>query len=55
MAALLNNIGSIVQAGVQWMSYVVQAIGQEGNEVLMLFTTFGFIGTGIGMFNRLRG
>ncbi len=55
METILQTIGSIVQAGVGWMGYIVQAISQPGNEILMLFVVFGFIGTGIGMFNRLRG
>lgn len=53
MAALITNITSLVTAAVDWITSIVGCITASGNELLLLFVLFGFVGTGIGLVKRI--
>lgn len=53
MNAITGAISSLVSAAVQWIGSYVQCITAEGNELLLFFVVFGFIGTGIGLIHRI--
>lgn len=53
MTAITGAISSLVSAAVQWIGSYVQCITAEGNELLLFFVVFGFIGTGIGLIHRI--
>lgn len=55
MQTILGNVGDVVSAGMTWMGEAVTTITSSGNELLLLFTTIGLIGTGIGLLRRLIG
>lgn len=55
MQTILGNVGDVVSAGMTWMGEAVSTITSSGNELLLLFTTIGLIGTGIGLLRRLIG
>ncbi len=55
MDALITNVGKVVTAGMNWLGDAVTAVTASGNELLLLFVTVGFIGTGIGLMRRLIG
>lgn len=55
MDALITNVGKVVTAGMDWLGDAVTAVTASGNELLLLFVTVGFIGTGIGLMRRLIG
>lgn len=55
MQTILANVGDVVSAGMTWMGDAVTTITSSGNELLLLFTTIGLIGTGIGLLRRLIG
>lgn len=53
MTAILSNIGLIVTEAIKWMTSFLAVITTSGNEILLLFVIFGFVGTGIGLLRRL--
>lgn len=53
MTAITGAISSLVSAAVNWIGSYVQCITAEGNELLLFFVVFGFIGTGIGLIHRI--
>lgn len=53
MTAITGAISSLVSAAVDWIGSYVQCITAEGNELLLFFVVFGFIGTGIGLIHRI--
>ena len=53
METLLTTVGSLVQACVGWMGYFLQAIMQEGNELLLVFVLLPLAGLGVGFLRRL--
>lgn len=55
MDNIITNVGKVVSAGMDWMGEAVTTITSSGNELLLLFTTIGLIGTGIGLLRRLIG
>lgn len=55
MTAIIANVTSLVTASVSWITSTVGAITAEGNELLLLFVLFGFVGTGIGLVRRIIG
>ena len=55
MQTILGNVGDVVSSGMTWMGEAVTTITASGNELLLLFTTIGLIGTGIGLLRRLIG
>lgn len=53
IAAVLQNITSIVTSAVSWITSYVGVISASGNEFLMLFILVPMVGLGIGLFKRL--
>lgn len=53
MSAITTAITNLVTAAVTWIGSYVQCITAEGNELLLFFVIFGFIGTGIGLIHRI--
>lgn len=53
MASIVNNITTLVSGAISWITSYVGAITAEGNELLLFFVIFGFIGTGIGLIHRI--
>lgn len=53
LAAIISSIGSVVTAAATWITTYLGVITAEGNEILLLFVLFGFVGTGIGLIKRL--
>lgn len=53
MAAILTAITSTVTSAASWITTYLGVITAEGNEVLLLFVIFGFVGTGVGLIKRL--
>ena len=51
MSTLITDVGSLVTGGVTWIESFVGAI--TGNDLILMFVLFGFIGTGIGLIRRL--
>lgn len=55
MDNIITNVGKVVSAGMDWLGEAVTTVTASGNELLLLFVTVGFIGTGIGLMRRLIG
>lgn len=55
MDSIISNVGKVVTAGMSWLGDAVTTVTASGNELLLLFVTVGFIGTGIGLMRRLIG
>lgn len=55
MDNIITNVGKVVSAGMDWLGEAVTTVTSSGNELLLLFVTVGFIGTGIGLMRRLIG
>lgn len=55
MDNIITNVGKVVSAGMDWLGEAVTTVTSSGNELLLLFVTVGFIGTGIGLMRRLVG
>lgn len=55
MDNIITNVGKVVSAGMDWLGQAVTTVTASGNELLLLFVTVGFIGTGIGLMRRLVG
>lgn len=55
MDSIITNVGKVVSAGMDWLGEAVTTVTASGNELLLLFVTVGFIGTGIGLMRRLIG
>lgn len=55
MDNIITNVGKVVSAGMDWLGEAVTTVTASGNELLLLFVTVGFIGTGIGLMRRLVG
>lgn len=55
MDNIITNVGKVVTAGMNWLGEAVTTVTSSGNELLLLFVTVGFIGTGIGLMRRLIG
>lgn len=59
MAGILTNITALVTAAIGWVGQYVGAITKAatsstgGNELLLLFVIVAFVGTGIGLINRI--
>lgn len=53
MSAIITAITSMVTGAIGWMTSYLGAITASGNEVLLFFVLFGFIGTGVGLIKRL--
>lgn len=53
MASLISTLTSVVGFGISSLTSVVGAITAEGNELLLLACTIGFVGTGVGMLKRI--
>ncbi len=53
MQSIVNNIGLLVGGAVNWITSYIGCITAEGNELLLFFVVFGFIGTGIGLIHRI--
>lgn len=53
MATILTAITAVVNASIGWMTSFLGVITAEGNEILLLFVIFGFVGTGVGLLRRL--
>lgn len=53
MAAIITSIGSIVTGAISWLTSFVGSIMATGNELLLFFVVFGFVGTGIGLIKRI--
>lgn len=51
IATLLQSIGSIVTAAVDWMGSAATAIA--GNPLALLFILLPLMGVGIGLFRRI--
>lgn len=52
MTAILTDIGSVVTAGLSWLSSTVTTITAEGNELLLFGVVIGFVGIGISLLRR---
>lgn len=53
MTAIVGAINSLVTAAIGWISDYVSCITDTGNELLLFFVVFGFVGTGIGLIHRI--
>lgn len=53
MQAIIDNISLLVGGAVTWIGSYISCITASGNELLLFFTIFGFIGTGIGLIHRI--
>lgn len=53
MQSIVTNIGLLVTGAINWITSYVGCITAEGNELLLFFVIFGFIGTGIGLIHRI--
>lgn len=53
MATIISAIGSIVTGAISWLTSYVGSITASGNELLLFFIVFGFVGTGIGLIHRI--
>lgn len=53
MSGLITNIGLLVTASTSWINTVITQITSEGNELILLFVLFSFVGVGIGLVKRL--
>lgn len=53
MATLISNIGALVTASTQWVGTAIGQITASGNELILLFVLFSFVGVGIGLVKRL--
>lgn len=53
MATIISAIGSIVTGAISWLTSFTGSIVAEGNELLLFFIVFGFVGTGIGLIRRI--
>ena len=51
LAAIINNIGSLVTASVTWVGSFVGAI--TDNPLILMFVIVGFVGLGVGLIKRL--
>lgn len=53
MSAIVSNITTLVGGAITWITSYVTCITDTGNELLLFFVIFGFIGTGIGLISRI--
>lgn len=53
MSAIINAINAIVSAAIDWIGDYVTCITASGNELLLFFIVFSFVGTGIGLIHRI--
>lgn len=53
MQSIVTNIGLIVGGAIDWIGDYIGCITATGNELLLFFTIFGFVGTGIGLIHRI--
>ena len=51
LAAIINDIGSLVTGSVTWIGKFVGAI--TGNPLILMFVIIGFVGLGVGLIKRL--
>lgn len=51
LAAIVNNVGSLVTAAVSWVGSFVGAI--TDNPLILMFVIVGFVGLGVGLIKRL--
>ena len=51
LAAIINNVGSLVTAAVSWVGSFVGAI--TDNPLILMFVIVGFVGLGVGLIKRL--
>lgn len=53
MAAIIDNITSMVTAAVDWVSSFLGMITTSGNELLLIVFLLPIVGVGIGLLRRL--
>lgn len=53
LTAIVNAINALVTAAIGWIGSYVSCITASGNELLLFFVVFGFVGTGIGLIHRI--
>lgn len=51
LAAIIQDIGSLVTGAVSWVGSFVGAI--TGNPLILMFVIIGFVGLGVGLIKRL--
>lgn len=51
LAAIINDIGSLVTGAVSWVGSFVGAI--TDNPLILMFVIVGFVGLGVGLIKRL--
>lgn len=51
LAAIINDIGSLVTGSVTWIGKFVGAI--TDNPLILMFVIIGFVGLGVGLIKRL--
>lgn len=51
LAAIINDIGSLVTGSVSWIGSFVGAI--TSNPLILMFVIMGFVGLGVGLIKRL--
>lgn len=52
MAAIINAVTLIVNESVDWLTAIVGAVTDEGNELLLFYCLIGFVGIAIGLLMR---
>lgn len=53
MQTIINTIGDIITAAVDWVGTTIDVFTNEGNELLLFSVLIGFVGVGIGLLRRL--
>lgn len=53
MAAILQNVGSVVTAAIGWMGSFISSITTSGNEILLLFIIVPLVLLGVNILRRM--